>query len=143
MSEPQNFKNHGRVVPMYLVAWGLLAINFVWSLVRIWQSPNLESVVYLLTATALVLLPLTLRGQVLTVQDRVIRLEMRLRLARVLPEELRRHIDTLTRAQLVGLRFASDAELPALVRDIVEGRLDGVKEIKMRVKDWQADHLRA
>jgi hypothetical protein len=143
MSEPQNYKNHARIVPMYLVAWGFLAINFVWSVYRLWQSPNIDSFVYLLTAIALVLFPLTLRAQVLTVQDRVIRLEMRLRLARVLPEDLRRHIDTLTRAQLVGLRFASDAEMPALVRDIVDGRLDGLKEIKMRVKDWQADHLRA
>jgi hypothetical protein len=143
MSEPQNYKNHAQVVPMYLVLLGLLAINFVWSVYRLWQSPNLESFIYLLTATALLLLPLMQRAQVLTVQDRVIRLEMRLRLVRVLPEDLRRHVETLTRQQLIGLRFASDTEMPALVREIVEGRLDGVKEIKMRVKDWQADHLRA
>jgi hypothetical protein len=68
---------------------------------------------------------------------------MRLRLARILPPDLHSKIDKLTHRQLVALRFASDAELPALCRDISEGRLSTSKEIKMRVKDWQSDWLRA
>ncbi len=89
------------------------------------------------------MLALSLRTQVLTVQDRVIRNEMRLRLARVLPADLVGQIERLGRRQMVALRFASDAELPALVREVLAGSLPHAKDIKMRVKDWQADHLRA
>jgi hypothetical protein len=78
-----------------------------------------------------------------TVQDRVIRLEMRLRLQRILPPELQTRIQDLTHRQLVALRFASDAELPVLVREILDGKLTTGKEIKLRVKNWQGDWLRA
>jgi hypothetical protein len=76
------------------------------------------------------------------VQDRVIRLEMRVRLERVLGASRRLDIDRLTLPQLVGLRFASDAELPALVDDVLAGRITEPDAIKKRVKDWQADWLR-
>ncbi len=79
----------------------------------------------------------------LNVQDRVIRVEMRQRLTGVLPPDLQPRIRELTRQQLVALRFACDAELPGLVREVLEGRLKTSKEIKLRVKDWQADWLRA
>jgi hypothetical protein len=77
------------------------------------------------------------------VQDRVIRLEMRLRLRQVLPTELHGRINDLTHRQLVALRFAGDAELPELVREILEGKLQTGKQIKQRVKNWQPDWLRA
>jgi hypothetical protein len=79
----------------------------------------------------------------LTVQDRVIRMEMRMRLQQALPPELRARINDLTPRQLVALRFASDAEMGVLVREVLEGRLKTPKEIKLRVKEWQADWLRA
>jgi hypothetical protein len=79
----------------------------------------------------------------LTVQDRVIRLEMRLRVAEVLPVDLRPRIPEFTVAQLVSLRFASDAELPALARKVLYEKLDNRKAIKQLVKDWQGDYLRA
>ena len=79
----------------------------------------------------------------LTVQDRVIRLEMQLRLSRILPPELQSRIGLLTPAHFVALRFASDDELPVLVRDVIDGRLQTKKDIKMRVKNWQSDSLRA
>ena len=85
----------------------------------------------------------SVRGQILTVQDRVIRLEMRLRLAQVLPADLQAQIPRLGVKQLVALRFASDAELPGLVRDVLADKLPTPKEIKMQVKDWQADVQRA
>lgn len=128
---------------MYLIAGGLLTINVVWSVYRLIQSLNGDTVVGLLVAVALWMLALSLRTQVLTVQDRVIRTEMRLRLARVLPADLAGQVERLGRSQLVALRFASDAELPALVRDVLAGSLTDNKDIKMRVKDWQADYLRA
>jgi hypothetical protein len=83
------------------------------------------------------------RVQAVTVQDRVIRLEMRLRLRGLLPPDLQPNVDTLTHRQLVALRFASDAEMAELVRDVAAGKLATPKEIKMRIKSWQADWLRA
>jgi hypothetical protein len=83
------------------------------------------------------------RAMAVRVQDRVIRLEMRLRLAAVLPGDLRAEIPKLATRQLVALRFASDAELPGLVRQVLAGSLRDQKAIKQAIVDWQADHLRA
>jgi hypothetical protein len=80
---------------------------------------------------------------VLTVQDRLIRLEMRLRLREVLPADMHGRIRDLTHRQLVAMRFASDSELPQLTREVLDGKLATSKEIKMRVKEWQPDWLRA
>ena len=77
------------------------------------------------------------------VQDRVIRLEMRLRLAAVLPNDLRAHVMTLTPRQLIALRFASDEELPDLVRRVIAGTLADQRAIKKAIVHWQGDHLRA
>ena len=79
----------------------------------------------------------------MTVQDRVIRLEMRLRLQELLAADLKPRIGELSRAQLIGLRFASDPELPGLVREILEQKLTTPREIKRRIQNWQADHFRA
>ena len=77
------------------------------------------------------------------VQDRVIRLEMQLRLERLLSAEMRARIPEFTIGQLVSLRFASDAELPALARKVLDEKLEKRAEIKKLVTDWQADNLRA
>lgn len=79
------------------------------------------------------------RGYSLKVQDRVIRLEMRLRLAQVLPAELRSRIAEFTLGQLIALRFASDAELPALAKKVLDEKIEKKSDIKKLVKDWQAD----
>jgi len=94
-------------------------------------------------ALGLVALALFSRVQALTVQDRIIRLEERLRMRQLLPADLHPHIDTLTHRQLVALRFASDQELADLVRDVVAGQLATPKEIKQRVRNWRPDWLRA
>ena len=97
----------------------------------------------LLLAVALVIVYLFARAFALTVQDRVIRLEMRLRMREVLPADLLPRIPEFTRGQLVALRFASDAELPALARRVLDERLTDRKAIKQLVREWQADTLRA
>jgi hypothetical protein len=79
----------------------------------------------------------------LTVQDRIIRLEMRLRLAEVLPVDLRPRIPEFNVAQLVSMRFASDAELPSIARKVLDEKMNDRKAIKQLVKDWQGDYLRA
>jgi Family of unknown function (DUF6526) len=94
-------------------------------------------------AVALLLLALFARLFALTVQDRVIRLEMRLRLTEILSADLRPRIPEFTARQLVSLRFASDAELPALARKVLDEKLSNGKAIKQLVKNWQGDYLRA
>jgi len=79
----------------------------------------------------------------LSVQDRVIRLEMRLRLAELLPMDLKGQINEFTVAQLVGLRFASNEELPELARRVLQDRITDRTAIKKMVKNWRPDYLRA
>jgi hypothetical protein len=89
------------------------------------------------------LLALYARLFALSVQDRIIRLEMRLRLAEILPPDLRARIPEFTVAQLVSMRFACDAELPALARKVLDEKMSDRKAIKQLVKDWQGDYARA
>ncbi len=144
MAQQQSFRNHARVVPMFHF-WTLLPLtaNLGWSLYRLGRDPSGNTVVQLVVAMALILGFVALRVQVLSVQDRVIRLEMRLRLASLLPTSMQSAIPQLSAKQLVGLRFASDAELPDLVQKVLAGQLATQKDIKAHIKDWQADYLRA
>jgi hypothetical protein len=140
----QNLSNHARVVPAYHFGVFLpLLLNLAWGIYRLTAGLTGDAIVQLLLAVALLLMAVSLRTQILTVQDRVIRLEMQLRLAHLLAVEDRPLIGLLTHKQLVALRFASDAELPGLVRLVAAGQLKTQKEIKSQVKDWQADFLRA
>lgn len=140
----QTYKTHVRFFPPFhfFVAPVLLINVFVtgWLLYR---APSGLGVWQLIVAAALLMTAFVARVMVLAVQDRVIRLEMRLRLLGVLPPDLQPRISELTYRQLVAMRFASDAELTELVREVLEGKLATSKEIKQRVKNWQADWLRA
>ncbi|MFZ0640964.1 MAG: DUF6526 family protein [Candidatus Acidiferrales bacterium] len=141
----QNFSNHNRIVPAFhLVALPILLLNFadqIYRLIRLGFS--FDTVVSLLLSIALILVALYARMFALTVQDRVIRLEMRLRLEGVLPPDLKPLIPKFSVDQLVALRFASDAELPALCRRVLDEKLITRKSIKQLVKTWKADYLRA
>jgi hypothetical protein len=140
----QTYKNHGRLLaPYHLFVVPVLLIHVLNQIRHLWLEPDRSTALAVVVALALLTLALYSRVMTLKVQDRVIRLEMRLRLAQVLPPDLQARIADLTPGQLVALRFASDAELPGLVRDVLEGRLTTGKEIKLKVKDWQADWLRA
>lgn len=144
MSQTRNFENHSKTVPLFhQVALPILLLNLGWSIYRVARHVSAESVITLLLAVALILLALYARMFALTVQDRVIRLEMRLRLQQVLPPELRGRIPEFTVGQLVALRFASDAELPELARKVLDEKLTDRKAIKKLVRDWQPDLLRA
>ena len=143
--KPQNFANHVRFVPPYhAFVLGVFFINLVGSIIRLVRiGITYQTSIGLLMALALIVLALHARLFALTVQDRVIRLEMRLRLAELLPPDLRPRIPEFTVAQLVSLRFAGDAELPALARKVLDEKLNDRKAIKQLVKDWRADYLRA
>jgi hypothetical protein len=144
MAGDQSYKNHTRIYPLYHF-WSVfpLLVNFIWSVYRLRFGITGESVVGVILAVGLLALLGASRAQTLAVQDRVIRLEMRLRLREVLPPDLAAQAERIPVKKLIALRFASDAELPALVRDVLTGTVATAKDIKLRVKDWQGDHLRA
>jgi hypothetical protein len=140
----QSYKSHARwFPPFHFFVMPVLALNVANEIRHVYLDPTRHTAWTLVVALALITLALSARLMALTVQDRVIRLEMRQRLATCLPADLQARIGDLTRQQLVALRFASDAELADLVRDVLAGKLGAQKEIKLRVKNWQADWLRA
>jgi len=140
----QSFKNHAKLVPLFhFVTMPILFVNALRSIAIAVTRPGWDTALAALVGVALILMALLVRTFALRVQDRVIRLEMRLRLRELLPPDLAPRIAELTPRQLVALRFAGDRELPALTRRVLDERLQDAKAIKRLVTDWQADHLRA
>jgi hypothetical protein len=142
---PQNLQNHAKLVPpFHMFVLPVFLLNAGWTIYHLIKAGiSFETVLGVLMGFALLVFALFSRLFALTVQDRVIRLEMRLRLAEVLPVDLRPRIPEFTVGQLVSLRFASDAELPALARKVLDEKMNDRKAIKQLIKNWQADHLRA
>ena len=145
MAAEQNFKNHARFDPLYhfflapMFLLNIIAV-FIWHLHHHATSPHMGPWAVLMSIALMVML-FKLRTYPLKVQDRVIRLEERLRLASLLsPSELA-EVSSLTTGQLVGLRFASDPELPALARRAVRENLTQ-KQIKQAIVTWRADNER-
>ena len=143
--DEQNFANHVKFVPSYhFFALPVFGINFVWSLFRLWKlGISFEGIFGVIFAAALIVLVLRARLFALAVQDRVIRLEERLRCERLLPADLQARINDFTVDQFVALRFASDAELPALARKVLDEKMNERKAIKQQIKNWRPDYLRA
>lgn len=142
MATPQNFKNHGKFDPLFhffLAPLGLIAL--IWSIVEVARHPNWMTGIHVLAVFWLFMLVFKTRLYALKVQDRVIRVEERLRLAAVLPPALQPRIGDLSVDQLIGLRFASDAELPGLVEKALGGNWNR-KQIKEAVQNWRADNWR-
>jgi uncharacterized protein DUF6526 len=140
----QNFENHAKFVPAFhIFILGTFVINLVWSIYRLIHVFSAESAISLLLAIAFLLLAFYSRIFALTVQDRVIRLEMRLRMQQLLSDELRTRIPEFSASQLVALRFASDAELPVLAKKVLDEKLNDRKAIKKMIRNWQPDLLRA
>lgn len=142
LERPQSYANHRAIAGVYLAAGIVLAADFVVRAVQAVRDPQATTIWAVVAGAALLVVWQVSRGKALVVQDRVIRLETRLRLERVLPPEQRADVARLSLGQLVALRFASDAELPALVRHVLAQGTTDRDEIKRRVMDWQADWLR-
>jgi len=144
MSESQSFAKHARYLPPYhFFVFPVLLVYFIYTVrvaieVQAWQA-ILASVV----AFALIVFAFMARVMVLTVQNRVVRLEERLRLARLLPADLQGRIEELSVGQLVALRFASDGEVAELTRKVLTEGITDKKTIKSMVTTWRPDHLRA
>lgn len=140
----QTFANHARYVPLFhFFVLPVLLLNVLFSVFALLQQHDLGAIVGLLLAAALLLLGFYARFFALVVQDRLIRLEMRWRLAEVLPTDLFRRFDELSRDQLIALRFAGDHEVVDLMLAVLEEDEHDRSRIKQRIKDWQADHWRA
>jgi L-cystine uptake protein TcyP (sodium:dicarboxylate symporter family) len=148
MPNEQNYSNHTRYFPLFhFVVIPLLLLNLIEHVVRIFTAANndarLEQIMWAIFSFTLILLALAARLMVLTVQNRVIRLEEKLRYAGLLTSELNARCGSLTNAQIVALRFAPDDELPALVERTLNGDFAGTKDLKQAIKNWRGDHLRA
>jgi hypothetical protein len=137
----QNLANHRRLDPLFHLLLLPIAISnvgvTVWNLIRI---PGAGAAWYVVLAFAAVVAVFKIRLYALKVQDRLIRLEERLRLSQLLSEPLRSRVGDLTEAQLIGLRFAADAEVPALVEKALSGMTLG--EIKKAIVNWRPDYFR-
>ena len=143
MAAQQSFENHAKVVPAYhYVTFPLTVVYTAYRIYVLATGFSLDAVMSLLLAIAVMMVAFWARIFALRVQDRVIRLEMRLRILQVAPA-LAPRLGEFTINQLCSLRFAGDAELPVLAQHVLAERLDNRKAIKRMIKDWQADLLRA
>jgi hypothetical protein len=143
----QNYPSHRQYVPgFHFLTFGILVVNLLWTVWRLFQGAGLpwpDRIWAVAMAVAFLLLAWYTRTFPLKVQDRVIRLEERLRLAQILPPDLAARIPELSAGQLIALRFAGDEELPDLTRKILDEKVHGREEIKKMIRRWRPDHLRA
>ena len=139
----QTRTTHRRFIPLWhFFALPVLIINVFVLGVHLFRFPSLANGWGVVVAIALVVAIFLSRAMPLRAQDRVIRLEERLRLDKVLPADLRGRIDDLTPEQLIGLRFAPDEEVPQLTRRALSGELRTRVDIKNAIANWRPDHLR-
>lgn len=143
MAEQQNYQNHTRWYPLqHFIITPLLLINFVRQIYNFFRDSSMQNLYWIFIAFMLILIALAARLQALKAQDRVIRLEEKMRYREILPKELAAAAVNLPMPQIIALRFASDAELSELVQKIINGELKESKEIKQAIKNWRGDYLR-
>jgi hypothetical protein len=142
MSKTQSLKNHARFDPLFHgFIFALYVLNLVYASFHLHRQPSLSSGWYLVLSITVIVPIFRLRSYPLKVQDRVIRLEERLRLQALAPQEWHAQIYRLSESQLIGLRFASDEEVVELAKQALEHNLNR-KQIKERIKSWRADDWR-
>ena len=142
-NQGQNFSNHTRFVPpFHYVALPILLVNFVSAVVELFNGITFDASLHVLVAVALIIVALFARVFALKAQDRVIRLEMRLRMRELLPDDRQGRINDFTPTQMVSLRFAGDAELPELARKVLDENITKTTSIKKMITDWQGDYFR-
>jgi hypothetical protein len=139
----QTYKSHRRYLPIYhFFVEPVLFLNIIAQSMYFYRYRTLFKAWMVVVAVAIFALAWMARSMALKAQDRVIRLEERLRLASVLPPELQGKIGELTPRQLVAMRFASDDELNGLVQRCLSGELKGGDQIKREIKNWRPDTYR-
>ena len=143
MATTQTFANHTRWhPPFHFFVMPVMLINFVWSVVDFVKAPGANPGWWVVVSLALVLLAFLVRTNSLRVQDRIIRLEERLRYQQLLSPVVVPGTSALTPAQICALRFADDAELEDLVSAVAAGKFATPKDIKQAIKNWRADTFR-
>lgn len=147
--KPQTFANHTRwdplfhffLIPIFVIAVIMTLIHFFAHMMHSDARENFHAFLLILLAVALLIAVFKIRLYSLKVQDRVIRLEERLRLVTLLPEPLRSRIPELTEGQLCALRFASDAEVSKLTERALNEKLTRA-DIKKAIQNWRPDYWR-
>ncbi len=146
MPAEQSYKTHVRWFPLFhFVVIPLLLLNLIDHAVRIYTrtgDERIEQIFWTILSITLILMALAARLMALKAQDRVIRLEERIRHQQLLSDELLAKATGLDVGQIIALRFASDAELPGLVERTLNGEFAKTSDIKMAIKDWRADYHR-
>jgi hypothetical protein len=141
-STPQNFANHGKFDPPFHFFLAPMSVLFIlYACVHLYRHPDAHSLILLVGSITAAGALFKFRIYSLKNQDRIIRLEERLRLATLLPDSLRSRIAEISEDQLIGLRFACDAELPALAQRAVNEKLSK-KDIKKAIVNWRPDYFR-
>lgn len=140
MADTQTYQTHRKFVPLFhYVLLPILMLNVVAMAYHLWLNPNMFTAWALVMALAFALTALFARVFALAAQDRVIRLEERLRMRELLPADLQPRITEFSREQIIGLRFASDAELPTLAATVLRDNIQKRDDVKKMVKQWRPD----
>ena len=140
----QSYANHAKFVPAFhYIGLPLAFLLLIMHAVHLFMAPTVERGMGLAMIVVLNIALFYARVFALAAQDRVIRLEERMRMERLFEGDLKSRIADFTTEQLIGLRFASDAELPGLAQRVLDEKIADRKTIKLAVKDWRADHQRA
>lgn len=138
----QSFKNHTKWdPPFHFFLMPVIVVTFVYTVKHAYAYPNSMTLWLVLLTVAMFVWLIKTRTYALGVQNRLIRLEERLRMEKLLPADLMARFGELSVGQLVALRFASDGELAGLVKKTLDERLDQ-KQIKAAIQQWRPDHTR-
>ena len=139
----QSYANHTRWhPPFHFFVIPVMLINFIWAIVEFVRTPAWHQGWWIVVSAALVVLAFLVRINALRVQDRLIRLEERLRYQQLLPAELAQQCGSLALGSTIALRFATDEELEGLIREVLGGRFNKSAEIKKAIKNWRGDTFR-
>ena len=140
---PQTFANHTRwQPPFHFFIAPVMLINVIWSVVQFVRAPGLNSGWWIIVSLALLVLAFLVRVNSLKVQDRLIRLEEKLRYQQILSASVCQQASALSTRQMIALRFAGDDELEELVGAVLAGKLAKSGDIKRAIQGWRADTFR-
>jgi hypothetical protein len=140
--QPQSFKSHARFDPLFHFFLAPVALlMLIGTIVQCVRDPNWMTALHILVALWALLAVFEIRTYALKVQDRVIRLEERLRLKELASASMQGRIADLTEDQLIGLRFASDGEVAGLATQALASNWNR-KQIKEAIKTWRSDNWR-
>jgi hypothetical protein len=139
----QSYASHRKWHPLFhFILVPIFVANVISTIVTLWRWPSKAAVWHVVIAMALLALVILVRLYALRVQDRLIRLEERLRLQQLLPPELQARIGDIRTSQLIAMRFCHDDEVCDVARAILDGEVKTADEIKRRIRTWRADWLR-